>query len=62
MSDSTESACVNMARCGNIVPGRGQMCCDCIDAARQRERKFFIENPRATQEDYGEWLEENGYV
>jgi hypothetical protein len=48
-----------MSRCGNIVPGGGKMCVDCLDEARTRQREFFIEKRDATQHDYGEWLEEN---
>jgi len=59
MTDSDESGCVNMSRCGNIVPGGGKMCVDCLDEARTRQREFFIEKRDATQHDYGEWLEEN---
>lgn len=39
MRDNGESGCVNIAQCGNIVPGNGETCAECLDAARRRQRE-----------------------
>lgn len=32
-----EGACVRYEACGNIVPGRGEMCAECLDEVRHDE-------------------------
>jgi hypothetical protein len=39
-----EDACARYETCGNTVPGRGQMCADCLDAVRARDREQQGEN------------------
>lgn len=56
-----ENPCVYFDRCGNVVPTTLSMCPQCLDEARRRQREFFEENPRATMQDYGEYLEDLGY-
>lgn len=34
-----EGACARYEVCGNVVPGRGQMCADCLDAVRAADRE-----------------------
>lgn len=34
-----EGACVHYERCGNVVPGRGTMCADCLEEVRARDRE-----------------------
>ena len=37
--ETPEGACVRFEMCGNIVPAGGQMCGDCLDAVRARDRE-----------------------
>jgi hypothetical protein len=37
--EAPENACVRYKRCGNTVPGRGQMCGDCLDELRATDRE-----------------------
>jgi hypothetical protein len=34
-----EGACVRYEVCGNVVPGRGQMCGPCLDELRAADRE-----------------------
>ncbi|HET7325448.1 MAG TPA: hypothetical protein VFJ06_14065 [Halococcus sp.] len=34
-----EGACVRYDICKNVVPGRGQICADCLDAVRAVDRE-----------------------
>jgi hypothetical protein len=37
--ETPEGACVRYEICGNVVPANGQMCADCLDAVRARDRE-----------------------
>ena len=34
-----EGACARYEICGNVVPGRGQMCGECLDEVRAADRE-----------------------
>jgi hypothetical protein len=37
--EAPEGACARYKVCGNVVPGRGQMCADCLDEVRATDRE-----------------------
>jgi hypothetical protein len=37
--ETPEGACARYEMCGNIVPANGQMCADCLDAVRAKDRE-----------------------
>jgi hypothetical protein len=37
--ETPEGACARYEMCGNIVPANGQMCADCLDTVRARDRE-----------------------
>jgi hypothetical protein len=37
--EAPEGACARYKVCGNVVPGRGQMCADCLDEVRAADRE-----------------------
>jgi hypothetical protein len=37
--ETPEGACVRYEVCGNVVPGRGQMCGPCLDELRAADRE-----------------------
>jgi hypothetical protein len=37
--ETPENACARYEICGNTVPGRGQMCGECLDTVRAGDRE-----------------------
>lgn len=37
--ETPEDACARYEICGNTIPGRGQMCGECLDAVRAGDRE-----------------------
>ena len=42
--ETPEGVCVRYEICDNVVPANGQMCADCLDAVRARDREQQGEN------------------
>lgn len=57
-----EHQCVNFNECGEIIPITLTMCNGCLDAARDRQRRFFEERVRPTVADYEAYLIDHGYT
>lgn len=56
-----EHQCINFTECSGIIPTSLTMCRSCLDAARNRQRKFFKERRRPSLEDYSDYLDDHGY-
>lgn len=58
-----EDVCINYPDCENGVPGRNAMCGECLDKARERERKIekrWESNTDGVRDEYKDFIEYRG--